>query len=54
MTNDQKAALGWLEEAIMAKRKERRIKEIKQRLIDLKKTLEPVPWWKRVFRFLKR
>lgn len=54
MTNDQKVALGLLKEAIMAPRKERRIKLIKERLQKLEKTLESVSLWKRILRRLKR
>lgn len=54
MTSDQKAALQFLENAITAPRQKGRIKAIRKEFQDYKKTLEPEPWWKRIFRFLKR
>ena len=49
MTNDQKAAFNYLENAIRARRMKGRIEAIRRELLNYKATLKKIPWWKRFF-----
>jgi len=50
MTNDQEAALQFLEMAIMSPRKKGRIKAIRKEFLDYRKTLYKSPWYKRLLK----
>lgn len=50
MTNDQKSALDYLEDAIYSPRQKGRLDAIRQAFQDYKLTLYKPPWYKRIFK----